>query len=148
MNSQRGSTLAGVLALSTIMLTAAGGLLLIEANVGNDEANAWDESRLLYGAESGIMMGARWIRVGTASDINSMAVGTLPITPEPDHWTTDDLVKVIVVVENDGTVKRLRSKATLGKDTAQITWDISSASGAAPLTLSMTNWKDTILPHL
>ena len=148
---ERGSVLVGVIALSTIMLTAAGGLLLVESVAGNYEDDSWNESRLRYGAESGIMMGSAWLRAGPASFINDMpANATFPITPTPGNWITEDLVQVIVVVENDGAVKRLRSRATMGSETVQITWDIQGP--AAVLDVGgfarprMTNWRETLIP--
>jgi len=57
-----GSALIGAVALSALLLITAAGFIRIVTNASVSETQSRDNDRALFAAESGLMLGARWLR--------------------------------------------------------------------------------------
>ncbi len=149
MRSQRGSVLAGVLGLSVVMAIAAGGMIVASGNAGNLTSASNQDLSLHYAAESGMLMGARWIRTHTQTTYASplWTTGTLDLT---GGYSLLDGFQVKTWIEHiSGGIDTLRTRAFLegGKDTLQLSWTVDAVGNAAdPNRPILSNWKEKYVP--
>jgi len=155
MKNQRGSILIGVLAMSLIMTVAAGGLLFVASNSGNDEQRSAEDVTLHYAAESAIYLGLRWIRYHGWTFHDAHKSETMVLTwPETDYALIDD-VKVRVVLKPNGLPKRTLEATAfsdISKDTLVVGWSVDTIRTALddPLRSKpiLSNWYEYYLPAI
>ncbi|MEO7423967.1 MAG: hypothetical protein ABI036_02205 [Fibrobacteria bacterium] len=145
---EQGSVLVAVLGLSIIMSMAAASLILVAGNSRNDEDNTLQRLRCRYDAESGLMLGAGWLRNrpnhGTFITLNN---GWVPTDYKMIYWyTLDNGSWVTVSVLDSGRAgsppgfKVVTSIAKLGTDSVRLSWDIGYDATAAKMTMS--RWRE------
>jgi hypothetical protein len=137
---QRGSILAGVVALSMVMSLSAASLLLVASNSRNDEDMAFRRAGCYLDAESGLMLGAAWLKKKGFKFIseNQGWGGNLKTLPPID---LDNNSSVTLKIIDNTTSKTLTSRAVNGTESAQFSWDIGVDNTVTPTTLTLTNWR-------
>jgi hypothetical protein len=167
MQSQRGSILVGVIALSMAMTLAAGGLIVMSINTAKDESGSATDIQLHYAAESAMQMAAYWLKYYNASDIEDrdwmkpeFVLTSTGLIDNPGYATIEGMqVKVTLIANTTGdaphTLQAL-AKDGVNKEILRITWDVVSAAaiaGADPnnpyiekSNITMRNWKESYLP--
>jgi Tfp pilus assembly protein PilX len=140
LRSQQGSVLVTVLGLSIALSLAAGSLLLVAANSQNTEDMAFQRQRCFNDAESGLMLGAAWLKRVPSN-------GTVITTDQ--HWTgpgntltlfnnfpMDNGSSLTLTlrdnVPNGQQTKTIVSKAVLGDVNFQLSWDVWAATTGGP----------------
>lgn len=76
LKGQRGSALAAVLGLSVAISLAAGSYLLVVTNADRNSDLLEQDGALTFAAESGVLLGARYITRHDSLDFAALAVGT------------------------------------------------------------------------
>jgi hypothetical protein len=137
---QRGSILAGVLAMSMVMSLSAAGLLLVAANSRNDEDMAFRRAGCYLDAESGLMLGAAWLKIKGTGYIsqNQGWGGNLKTFPA---ILLDNKSVVTVKITDNNTSKTLTSNAVNGTESAQFSWDIGVDNTVNPPAITLKNWR-------
>ena len=165
MKPQQGSILVGVIALSLFMTMAAAGFIALAGSSSNEETNFWNDMRRFRVAESGLLMGVRWLRENTDAQVTAIPDDGVfrRITPgtgwremsESGYSAGSDgeLFFQVEIAKNGGNIT-LRSEARLPgtpPDKLRLEWTTTSIDGghAAPLrqNLVMANWTETRLPY-
>jgi hypothetical protein len=156
MKGQRGSILIGVLAMSLIMTVAAGGMMFVAANSGNDEQGSAENLTLHYTAESGIYLGLKWIRGHDSVFHDTHKAETMVLTLPEDGYDLIDGINLRVVLKPhpDGLPKRTLETTAFydgAKDTLVVKWavEIRRALGLDSLTRSrsiLSQWQESYLP--
>ena len=153
MNTEKGSVLVGVLAISIVMTLAAGGFILVAGNSSKDIQVSESDLSLHYAAESGANLGVAWIREQPAESHVSWD-GSISLNTEPDGYTNINGVQVRISVEGvaGGTpLRRVRCSATKGlnMNVLVITWDVLSVTAnGAKCTPVLANWTESYTPGL
>lgn len=153
MKGQRGSVLAGIVALSSIMTLAATGLILVASNVTSVESEALRSYQAFNSAESGRALGVRWLREKNVAWFDALpSPDTVVITP--GLYQNLDGCNVLVRLRVSGSIapytKTLEVLSTPGgtSDTVKVSWAVNSVVTSAPLTkVDMANWSQIILPY-
>lgn len=164
LSNQKGSVLAGVLALSIAMTAIAGGYVVLSGNTAGRRLDAMEDLRLHYAAEAGAQLGVRWLKEyepkyysNWSSDdkIQYPPLWTNPIPIIQDGINIDDFfvsVWLDTILNPGGPPSfKLRSEATRGpdKETLVITWRINSANpGTSPAKSKpfLDNWVESYKP--
>ncbi len=154
LKNQKGSILVGVILLSLAMTIAAAGFLLYVSNGSKDTDQAVQDMALYNAAESGMLMGVRWMRGQTKAGLEAGLVDRL-LSDTVGEYAFIDGYRVRVWLQGNPN-RLLKCLATKGprEDTLGITWHIKDtvARGpdwpAGPLLSSpdLNNWKDTLKP--
>jgi hypothetical protein len=124
-----------------VMSLGAGALLLVASNSQNEEDSAFRRMGCSLDAESGVMMGAAWLRAkgayfithGQGWEDNRMA---LPVLAELDNHS-----RVAVSIIDNGTSKTVVSRAFNGPESMQFSWDISTTETGANPKLDLKKWR-------
>jgi hypothetical protein len=147
LRGEQGSVLVAVLGLSIVMSMAAASLILVAGNSRNDEDNALQRLRCRYDAESGLLMGARWLRNHPNYDLFiTQNQGWVPTDYRMVYqFPLDNGAFVTVSVLDSGRAsppgfKVVTSIARLGTDSVRLSWDIGYDATATKMTMS--RWRD------
>ncbi len=150
-SGQRGSILAGVIGITTLLSLAAAGLLLVAANSRNEEEMAFKRVGCYYDAESGLMMGVGWLRKKGSVFITGYrgwnGDSVVFVLPQP----LENGSSVVVVIKDlaataipPAPTKTVVSRATAGSETIRLSWDIgvdpANTDPANPL-LTLNKWR-------
>jgi hypothetical protein len=145
LNRQKGSILAGVLALSVAMTAVAGGYVLMAGNTAGRRLDSQEDLRLHYAAEAGMLVGVRWLKeYGPEYIQNKLWTDTVRISG-PEYRIDNCPVSVVLFLTAGGWY-RFRSLATLGdkRDTLAITLDVNSSQPGIPKSHPWTdNWQES-----
>lgn len=114
----RGSVLVGVVAFSILMAIAAGGYMNLTGSTVNHEVAALDEDKALYAAESGLLVGGRWLRDST--NWHGLTTGTVNVFDTVINGMTVD-VDVIKNAVGDVEVRSTAHGGTI-KYEKQLSW--------------------------
>lgn len=161
MNNQSGSVLAGIVAMTLIISIAGSSLLLLTANVSNDETDQLEKTKLQYASESGVLMGVRWLRNQNVSYFDPLkqiipAILT-PASPaiscDVAHFCDLDgiLVRLELIVPGDCTLVGeclglISATAKSNAGTFISSWRVKSYNGMAAdgADLVMKNWTENV----
>lgn len=156
---QRGSILALTLVITAVLTTGAAGLLITTGVWESDRVNTLERRSLLHAAETGLIMGARWLR----QDINEPTFAAeyrvddgveKPITPGGYINLNGALVKVTYVYRAGPNAVFMISRATAENciQTLQLEWQIQQVGtttfndGFATLSdIGFTGWTEAIV---
>ncbi len=165
MRGQRGSVLAGVIALSLVMTLAAAGLITMSANTSIAEISSGADLQLHYAAEAGALLGVCWARNYAPvkiADNTWPTPDTTTITRGPlsDGWENIDGFQVKVVMlkppiagAGPEVLHRLQVRARDGvnRGVLKISWDIVGVNiePGDPLRCNpvRANWKEIYDPY-
>jgi hypothetical protein len=148
LKNQRGSILAGVLALTMAMTAIAGGYILMSGNTAGRRLDSIDDLRLHNAAEAGALLGMRWLKeyeakyYGEAPPVWDTEV---PITPA-DYEIDNIKVQVKAVHTPAGPgIFQINSRAISldQKETLVITWAINSADDLSAADQATKGYKST-----
>lgn len=146
MVNQRGSVLVGVLGISIVLTMAAGSLLMVAANSRSDEDQAFQRAACYLDAESGLQMGAEWLRTyqgaTNADDIIKTNQGWAGKVLVPGTVFENGSAVTVTVSDMAGG-KTLTSRAVRGTEAAQFSWDVGVDAGGtlARPNLALKNWR-------
>lgn len=143
MAGQRGSVLAGTLALSLVIATGAAGVLVLAGIWNSGNASRSDRTRLLRAAEAGAQVGARWMRQSISDADYAAHVGVTPIS---NGVIGLEGARVRVAWSLDAGSQYLVSEAELSpcKERVVITWRINTFTGSGPAAITFGEWNETI----
>lgn len=148
LKGQRGSILAGVLALTMAMTAIAGGYILMSGNTAGRRLDAMDDLRLHNAAEAGALLGMRWLKEHDAKYYGKNPTiwdKEVPITPT--DFSIDNIgvqVKAVPTPTGPG-IFQINSQATSmdQKEILVITWSINSAAAPDPADPTNNGFKST-----
>lgn len=116
---------------------------MVAANTRNEEDGVFRRTGCYLDAESGLMMGAEWLRMQGAAFIT-----------QHRNWDGDSIFFSPLTLENGSSVvivikdlapgtpaKTVVSRAMKGTDIIQFSWEIGAANTSTPPTLSLNNWR-------
>lgn len=151
LSREQGSVLVTVLGLSIAMSLAAGSILLVAGNAQNDEDQEFLRQRCFNDAESGLMIGAAWMKyranARTFITTNQGWTGNATTLFADSLYENGSRVTVTLSdnTQNGQPTKTVSSRAVLGTLSLQFSWDIGAStdndpSDGSPI-LSMANWR-------
>lgn len=139
--AEKGSILASVIGIGVILSLSAAGFLFLAANSRSEEDNAFRRAGCQYDAESGLMLGAGWLREHDSVYIATNQ-GWSDTALSPTQLDNGCIV-TISIYDNSTTAKTktVVSRAIKGSIAVKVSWEIGAADKNAKPTLTMTNWK-------
>jgi hypothetical protein len=154
LKNQKGSILVGVILLSLAMTIAAAGFLLYVSNGSKDMDLAAQDIALHNAAESGMLMGVRWLREHPKADLMGGLVDVL-LTDTAGEYTTLDGYQIKVWLKgNPNRLLQCIATKGFGEDSLGITWHVEDDVRSGPDSLTgplrsspnLTNWTETLKP--
>lgn len=154
MSGQRGSALVGTIALSLVLTISAAGFILVTGNGQGTEKEGLNELQLFNAAESGLLMGARWLRANTPAEIDGFADPSIRVlTTGMNGFAPMEGFLVRVFVRRQAGTLTVVSQATPAHDARvrQLQWRVDAyiAGPGAGLnsTLDLRDWTESSVPY-
>lgn len=143
-NHQAGSVLAGTMALSLVIATAAAGILVVIGSWNSGNEGRLDRQRLLNAAESGIQLGAEWVQQSkTKAEYDALPTPTAI----SNGLISLEGASVQVTLNQDAGVRFLQSEARFSpcKEIVVLKWTVKDVVGAArPSIITFRDWNESI----
>lgn len=154
MRKEHGSALVGVIAITVILTISASGFLFNIGNFAKDSQVSAADQTLHSGAESAMMMGARWVRASKYSDITTDWAGEFVITKVAgvEYLDIEGIQARLSIWCIPGGKRLLKCIATKGpnKDVLTIQWTLDHVTGDSngKCIPSFSGWQETYTPGI
>jgi hypothetical protein len=144
LKSQQGSAIVGVVALSIVTAIAGAGYLQYTANAFGQEVRALEETKAFYAAESGLLLGARWL---TIQDPDSLPASGTVITIAGGLTINTGItvaVKDSLGANDTAFITSIASSATLPYIKTKLSWVVaaSHSGGGSVDTFTFSHWRE------
>lgn len=145
LRAQRGSILAGTIALCLVLSAGAAGVLAVAGAWNSQRTAGFDRLKLMLAAESGILIGARWMRQVVTEGSLSGYTGEYPVSS--GGYVSLDGVDVKVTLEFTGGVHYLVAiaKMPVCTEAFRVRWTVGAVAGGGGgilSTVTFTEWNE------
>lgn len=143
--NKKGSALIGAIALAAILTITATAFLHVASNASINEALSMDNDQAFFAAESGLLLGARWLRHQNPFPDPGQTLTPFQSLALNEHWvdvtvtivatTTTPSATITAVVYNDKTTKNngtFMKRLSYSGVTQQKIWDYAHFFNTAP----------------